>query len=552
MSTGMKEILQNPSERALSDDINRLQRFKAFDIAETWRAILDTYQGTDDFDAASNDVQTFTQNSPVSGMILSGLRVVPQIGAGVLSILVDPGVGFLYDPDVPANPDESQYKFVNDPGISTPGTLLMTANGAGSTRIDVVECARVPAPGFSVLEVDNRDIFDQVSGLFTAQSVNKVLAGRLQFRVRAGVAGAGFPGTSPGWMPLAVASVPAGANTCDAVTFWDVRPLAADRIFAPFNISIDIPKLTPNYLTIDTSIGGQARLQGTFEVTLGTNSALAGALRRLGGESNRGTPGLDGFVNLNDAANQCDALSGFHTHAYVYVLEPFGLPRWARYTDPSSGSRVPRSPRGIIAISMTTPHADGSPSAALALPTSTGLGGNTQAAACIAATVLEAGAVQGLGSDGFRQWSTDTTSLAYEFGTVVPAGNLATFQFTPGFTSGGAGSATVGYPPHARSLDLVIQLRITAPASTCATISPQVLAYNPGGGVEFKQTLGAVTLTASAAAPALFTSFRLRIPTPADSSNFTTSSGFRVDVQTTLPGGTTFDQCVVSVIGWGL
>ena len=42
MSGGWKDLLMNPSERALSTDINRLQTFKGADLGDLWRALANT------------------------------------------------------------------------------------------------------------------------------------------------------------------------------------------------------------------------------------------------------------------------------------------------------------------------------------------------------------------------------------------------------------------------------------------------------------------------------------------------------------------------------
>jgi hypothetical protein len=353
-SSGWKEEIYNPSERALSSDLMRMQRFKGADAAEIWRKQIQDTRGTDDSLAGGGALPlTITTTAPVSAEVHGGLLVRPQNGS--LSLFVDDGIVTLIDPDSPENPDESIYKFVRDPGISVLGTLLMTANPAGSIRIDIIECARTGSPDL-ILETDNRDIFNPITGLFAPATVSKVSAGRLQYRVRAGVAGAGFPGLVAGWLPLAVVSNPPASTSNDDMTFWDVRPLISDRVWAPFKNAYTNPRLRRNYISIDrTAVAGKAFLIGQVDASVHfANNGVDVGWYRLGGTMNRGTPGTDGTCDLNDAANQSGALA---SPCYVYLLEPYGLPRWARYLDSIAGTRVPRSPRGIPVVTTIAPVA---------------------------------------------------------------------------------------------------------------------------------------------------------------------------------------------------
>lgn len=103
----------------------------------------------------------------------------------------------------------------------------------------------------------------------------------------------------------------------------------------------------------------------------------------------RGSPGTDGdFLNLADSVNQdtgtplTEPWTAGVIYQYLYLMFPFGLPRWARYTDSGSGSRVPRSPRGIPVCSTVPPNPlTNEPSATIGLPT---FGGSSTTGFCIA------------------------------------------------------------------------------------------------------------------------------------------------------------------------
>jgi hypothetical protein len=76
---------------------------------------------------------------------------------------------------------------------------------------------------------------------------------------------------------------------------------------------------------------------------------------------------------------------------YVYLLTPFGLPKWARFTDAAVGVRQARSPRGIPIVSAVGPaHSYCVPSAPITFPAVFGFNGaSTLAGACIAGVYFD-------------------------------------------------------------------------------------------------------------------------------------------------------------------
>lgn len=530
MSNGEQTIVINPSERAISDDINRAQRFRGLDLNELLRALADTYCGMDDLHASALDQQTTVQLSPVSSAVFNGLVVRPQIGS--LNFFVDPGVCGLYDPDAAPSPDESQYKLIRDPGVQLAGALTLPPNTSGGTIISIVECARV-AGGFSVLETDNRDIFNPVTGLFSATTVNKVVAGRLQYRVRSGGSGGGFPGTALGWMPLCVVSQPTGVTVLTATNciFWDVRPFVGDRIFAPFNLGRFRPLRGKNTTQVDVlSVGGKALLQGAVEISATDSGVLSGgppSLYRLGGA-------FDGTVDLDDTTNQSGTIST--GNAYIYLMEPFGLPRWARY-GLQSGVLIPKNTRGIPTVSMTAPIPQLlAPASPLAMPTSTGLGGTCTKAACIAMAVTLGALITTTATDGVRQSSSGLALPPYAskvltnvgggvfHGSYVPAtdypGIARSVRVRVGIVTNVAGSTISLF----QAIVSVADAAFTAPVITITT--EQIHLSNPTGG----------TL-------AMEYAFHIDIPINADQSSF----GLIVDCSgaTTVP-----TTVVVQVESW--
>ena len=364
MSNGLNSIVINTAERAISTDINRLQSFQTKGLMEAMRYLMnvvyagstvpggaddETLNNADDCGAASVGVESVTTGSPLQAEVLGGLCVIPQVGT--LALGVTPGMLFCIFPDPVPSTDDSPYKYVQDPGgLPQCQGLVMTA-GAVSGRIDVIECQPIANPS---PEEDNRDIFNPVTGLFTASTVQKTAGDVLQYRVRQGTPGLGYPGTVQGWLPLCIALVPSSATTCDSMTFWDVRPLVSDRIFSPFNIATDLPRRKKLlYSTYNGSSGTANAMNGIVEVDFGNT--------RAGGRIQLGAPGVDfndPSVDFALAQNheQGLTLSGPTALLFYYLAFPYGLPRWSRYTDSNDPrGRVPRSPRGLPIASKSPP-----------------------------------------------------------------------------------------------------------------------------------------------------------------------------------------------------
>jgi hypothetical protein len=427
MSSGDRQLVLNPLERALSTDVNRTQSFIGCALSEALRALLDTYAGTDDVDAGGAYIPNTAQGTPLTTEILSGLLFVPAVGSA--ASVVTPGVACVYDPDTVPSTDDSQYKLVEDPGSSTlvNASLALTPNpaGSGGTRIDIVECARVQPD--NVVETDSRDVFDTVAGLFTAATLIKVTTAQFQYRIRTGLPGGGMPAFTQGWCPIAVASVPVSTTTWDACTLWDVRPLVSDRIFGTAPLNIDLPRRTKQlWSQYSNALFGTYQANGIIEVDY--------LQRRLGGQLRRGSPGTDqgqAYVDFSDPANQEFGISLANVTpglVYVYLLKPFDLPRWARYTDAAAGARVPRSPRGIPLLTKAPPHhVYGTPIRAIVLPTAFGFdGASTTEAVCVGATTCLTGTVlPAVTSDG---WCSPLAPVAAVSGTIAPPAGTGVAQ----------------------------------------------------------------------------------------------------------------------------
>ncbi len=356
--SGNQKLLFNTRERALSSDSNRAQSFAGRAAAESWRFLLDA-TAEEDTHAGALEVMGAGADTPLRAVVFAGIRVRPEIGT--VNLFVTPGEILIVDSASPTA-DDSSAALVSDPGVITAGVLTLTA-GSGSVRIDVVECQRVDV----VTEIDNRDIFNPATGLFTPAQVNKVVTSQLTYRIRTGTPGSGFPGIAAGWVPLAVCCVSSAATTWDDVKLWDVRPLASDRWNAPFDNPLSFPQKGRQMVWTDViTNAAQRRAAGIVEVAF--KGYRAGG--RLG-LTNEAIGYFDYAAAANYARNFVAGWTANH-HWYVYAVFPFGLPRWVAYSSVASGARVPVGQRGILAVTTTPPAFNG-------LPQPTGIGVNSPA-----------------------------------------------------------------------------------------------------------------------------------------------------------------------------
>lgn len=358
MSSGHKRLFQNTRERVISPDFNRAQAFQAKRLAEMLKG-FGLNQST--IYESAYGVAYLTENTiatPGTCTVIDGCMVYAPIAATELG--VTKGSAIFHDPDgltgstVPdaANPDDSAGKLVFDESGVLPGsgTLSLTANGGGGVRVDIIEMQRNPDV---VLESDNRDIFDQASGLFTPAAVSKVISDGITYRIRIGAPGAGLPTMAQGWVPIAVAAVPVGATSWDDCELYDVRPLLRDRCPFPTFALSTAPKRRAHFFTDFTTNNAERRLYGVIERDGGWGYKVGGQITSFVGGV------LTTYFDMADTNNHEPGIApAANKMAYLYALFPGGLPRWVRYGKTSFapiGGRVPQAQRGILCISTKGP-----------------------------------------------------------------------------------------------------------------------------------------------------------------------------------------------------
>lgn len=388
MAQGAKRLFFNTRERFISDDMNRLQAIEAAEREALLRGLHNDVVG-DWYSAGGLQTPVVSSAPSLLGDVYGGLMVQPD-NAGYY--LVQAGQAGFLDPSG-VGTDDNPYRLVNDPGQQTPAVLAFTSNaGGGSPRWDVVECQPVD----TVIAQESRFIFNPATGIASSILVDKVKAGRLAYRVRTGVVGAGFPGLAAGWMPLAVCCAPAGSSSLLTSDVWDVRPLVRERA-----------RLT-GPVTTGSVVGYSPIHQAEYRFRLTADAGAnvwVGAAESIfngyvaGGKLERSTPstlaqfgdtgvtgGRAGLVNADLADNQSTYALGSHVRVNLVALFPAFLPRWQRYSQVAVGTgRVPNGPRGVLVATTSGPNSNGT-IGGIPLPTAMEFGGGAVASGCLLAS----------------------------------------------------------------------------------------------------------------------------------------------------------------------
>lgn len=468
MSSGRKQLRENTRERVVSTDFNRAQAFGYGYSNEFLREQVlvptdaDYYAGVTfpvvgppigGVAPASFAIDQVTPQAPEYGTVLNGLMVVVPVGA--TSILVSPGSILVIDPEgqagssdpTPLNPDDGPgpNRTVYSAGINAIGVLPWTPYAGAGNRIDVVECQRTNV----VTEVDNRDIFNPATGLFTPQAVTKVTSGELTFRIRLGVAANTVPAAAQGWFPLAVISTPTGVVNLDSCYIWDVRDLASDMA-------------TPNVRR--TTLLGKPEVQNLY-----ADDATAPAELRLSGESTAtwghyrfGGKLYDPRTNLNYRDLESGTFakepgyvappSGLY---YVYALFPDPYRRWVGYTSTAIAGyagRIPGGFRGILTVSNIAPATIyNTPFLPIAPPTGWGITSLTTTGQLIAVGKTDAA------TNLERFIASDRKTWATQAPTVTTAGVLTALPSVYSF----AFLAGVNFPTNARTIRILVTATVT-------------------------------------------------------------------------------------------
>lgn len=488
MSSGGKRIVYNFQERLVSSDHNREQAFEMAVLAEHLRQV-ETAVSTPGGGYVPTQLSTVPAER--SSSILHGLMVVVPLGSAELA--VTPGAVVFVDPDgasgstvpTPPNPDDSAAKYcVDEAGVlAGSGTLVLTPNTSGATRVDLVEIQRAPG---QVVEIDNRDIFDPGTGTYTPSTVNKVVRDGVAYRIRTGTPGGGIPAVVAGWVPIACVSVPNGATTFDPCVVYDVRPLVTDRgdggAGARTFGGAFLSNRRPDFYVDPTTTPGALLMSGYI------SAADPGSGHRAGGE-------FVGF-DLRDVNNHSAGHSVVaNALVAVWLLFPRSLPRWVRYSTvavPPFGGRAPIGVRGILTLTSVLPAVGASgfvvPGAPIALPPACGLGGPSVVSAVLVGVLANSSTpgVSGCVAKCVNGRMTFGVAPGVNFPSLLPGVVPGVSQDDITLTFG----ATLPYG--ARSVLLYAACDFNGPATTPGAYAEAMAQARFGGGEAFlgPQTTG--------------------------------------------------------------
>ena len=453
-NSGVIQTVINTREQLVSSDINGLQYNQSAALMQVVRRLWnDRYTnvipGQPVFSSTGGVSGNGIPNTaigvgtqPLAAEIFGGLMVQP--GSGAASLLVQAGTLGCIFPTTPTNPLDSPYTLVDDPGVQLLGVIPFVANPGVFKRGGWVECS----PVLTVLTVENRNIFDPITGLFIPTPVVKSAAARLTYRWRqATVDTKIFPILDPYWTPLAYTCMRPGALTFDDCTFYDVRNLITDRPY-PFSRDETSYGVTDTHKQVTYSVtdagGGPRSVVGMYDIIgegFDPESATIGgkSFGRVSGKIFKSTPSLGGarvnsqvFIataSENIAPFTTSIASTFH---FVVALFPLGLPRWSRYMElPINGQRYPEQQRGLMTVTSLNCDADGKVLGVELPPGLDIITGNTASGRMIAPLYFDSSSAYAPmrgSNDGWIMFSEDTGNGDITLATQSP-GNNGAFEF---------------------------------------------------------------------------------------------------------------------------
>ncbi len=417
MSSTTKSLKYNTRERALSTDLNREQAFLSNSLAKFARSLLlNLYPttGTPYYSTNESFEDPIETDRPVRGAVLQGLRPYPI--NGTVDLLITAGEALLVDAAGDVGADDFNVALVDDDGVQSTGILTLTANSSGSGRVDIVECRVINYD----YETSSRDVYDPGTGLFTVATLTKVTGKKLEYRIRTGAAAAAWPGIVDEWMPLAVLVVPDGTTDFDTVDIYDVRPLVSQRALSLSETNERHPVFHQLYINYDLT--NQHKIAPIMNVAFGTQR-----VRWADGNAVTSSPLM---IDLQDTTLYDPAWApGTSEWWRLFLAFPFGLPRWAKYSDSTTSPRKPQR-EGIPIITNKLCGYFGNASTSMALPTATGLVGTvatTEAFCVMSGWVDSGGAVRGTLGTKDKLWVSPQSASNPQATATVHTAAMARF-----------------------------------------------------------------------------------------------------------------------------
>ena len=448
MSSGFRNVVINPRERAISTDINRLQSMIGYNLAEILRFMT---LGSQNNSVSEPFYPTDPANAPLQATIIEGLGVT--FDSATTRTYVSPGA--MVTVGTATDADDNTYKVVIDPGVNDGSLYPLTPNTSGSTRFDIFECSIEDA----LEETATRQMYDESTDSFADATVSKVRAYHCVYQLRAGTPGGGIPAFAPGWLPLMIAWVPNGATIWSQCKCWDVRPLMSDFIHSTMAVTNTYQNHRKAVVAMDAGV-------------LDGYAIAISAKREVGGELNTGGATID----ITSASNQEASFATSTNHPwYVYAAFPKSLPRWLQYNMTTGTTSY--GMKGIPVVSRSSPtYGSGQPLTPITMPTWFADSSLVYSAACLFAgmspndtnfpdtlTIDGIGTYQGGGSWGECPHTIDATTHD---------SNSGTFNFVEG----------TNFPCGARAIYVTFNLT-TSTASTNNNITTSLAVYNDAGSL---------------------------------------------------------------------
>lgn len=368
MSSGQRRVFFNSRERVISDDHNTAQSYIAKDRAQMMRRLYNR-PSTDRVGTINPGLYRDLVALPgaaTAGTVhdcYSGLMVRPDAGS---YLTVDPGeAGFVVPAWAGSTSEDSTYIIIDSEGLGTAGTLAFTPSPT-FPRIDVVECRPIESADANL----PRDII-QPDGTVASVNVDKLISGKLSFRIRLGTPDAGFPSVEQTWMPLAVIVTHPGAASFAACDIYDVRPLVGERTdaywshqappdgtVAATNAAVYERSVAPSFTNPSTAYGWWMGEAAGYRV--------GGCIwRNVASPTGFGVDGDFDFFDSSLPANRgvgpmAPSVTTGELNCLMAVY-PMGLPRWVRYSQATLGAgpiagqvttsgRLPSGSNGILVL----------------------------------------------------------------------------------------------------------------------------------------------------------------------------------------------------------
>lgn len=401
MTSTTKSLKYNTRERALSTDLNREQNFLSSELAQFARSLLLTpypTTGTPYYSFNETITEPSVTDRPIRAAVLQGLAPYPI--NGTTDLLITSGQLLQVQATGGLGADDFEVALVTDEGVQTTGILTLTPNSSGSGRVDIVECKVIDYD----YETSSRDVYDPGTGLFTVASLVKVTGKKLQYRIRTGDPSSVWPGIVDEWLPLCVLVVPDGTTDFDTVDMYDVRPLVTKRAQDISEVSENLPQFYQ--LICNYDLTNQHKIAPIMNVGFknqrvrwGDGNAVASSPLMLDLQS----------ADLRDPAWTPVASEWWR----LYLAFPFGLPRWAKYSDSTTSPRKGQR-EGIPIMTNKICGFYGNATLTCALPTATGLVGTVETSEmfCVVSGFVDSGGtIRGTMGDKNKLWISPQSTV---------------------------------------------------------------------------------------------------------------------------------------------